>query len=262
MVDMREPPRARTRCAHVALTHGGRHGDPVGWRVAAVDHDSRAAGVRTCGTPRPVGDPGGRAMLAITVQHNDVELALRLLKRQLQNPGCSGSSAAAGSTKNRRNGGADTSARGSGTPANGPAWRTASARGSVRGITWACTLRRCNRTPNSVSQLRPTVEERSSRWTIARFIFLCRVACVCLVPWARTCLSAGQHRHVAHRHASHTASILAVLLCAVALPGIATQESASADHALCPRCRRSTPRAVHRLSTVSPLGLAASLLLR
>ena len=79
-------------------------------------------------------------------------------------------------------------------------------------------------TPNSVSQLRPTVEECSSRWTSARFIFLCRVACVCLVPWARTCLSSGQHRKVAHRHASHTASILAVRLCAVALPGIANRK--------------------------------------
>jgi hypothetical protein len=89
------------------------------------------------------------------------------------------------------------------------------------------TPHRCNRTPNSISPLRPTVEERSSRLTIARCIFLCRVACVCLVPWARTCLSAGQHRHVAHRHASHTASILAVLLYAVALPGIANRKSSS-----------------------------------
>jgi 2-keto-3-deoxy-L-rhamnonate aldolase RhmA len=40
------------------------------------------------------------------------------------------------------------------------------------------------------------------------------------------------------------------------------QQRASADHALCPRYSRSDPRAVHRLSTVSPLGLGASLRLR
>jgi ribosomal protein S21 len=87
VVDTPEPPPARAMGAHVALTHGERHGDPDGWRVAAVDHDGRAEVVRTCGTPRPVGEPGGRAMLAITVQHNDVELALRRLKRQLQTSG-------------------------------------------------------------------------------------------------------------------------------------------------------------------------------
>ena len=95
-------------------------------------------------------------------------------------------------------------------------------------------------------------------WTMARFIFLCRGACVCLVPWARTCLSSGQHRHVAHRHASHTASILAVLLYAVALPGIANRK-------VRPQTMRSAlgaDEAILGLSTVSPLGLVASLLLR
>src|SRR5215510_9343035 len=33
------------------------------------------------------GRPGGQARLAITVAHNDVELALRLLKRQVQKSG-------------------------------------------------------------------------------------------------------------------------------------------------------------------------------
>ena len=36
---------------------------------------------------RPAGRPGGQARLAITVTHNDVELALRLLKRQMQKSG-------------------------------------------------------------------------------------------------------------------------------------------------------------------------------
>ena len=89
-------------------------------------------------------------MVAITVQHNDVELALRLLKRQLQKSGLLRELRRRRQYENRRNG-VDTSVRGSGTPANGPAWRTASARGSVRGITWACTLRRCNKTPNCAS---------------------------------------------------------------------------------------------------------------
>ena len=39
------------------------------------------------GASRPAGRPGGQARLAITVAHNDVELALRLLKRQLQKSG-------------------------------------------------------------------------------------------------------------------------------------------------------------------------------
>ena len=39
------------------------------------------------GTSRPAGRPGGPVMLAITVTHNDVELALRLLKRQVQKSG-------------------------------------------------------------------------------------------------------------------------------------------------------------------------------
>src|SRR5262245_48937240 len=106
----------------------------------------------------------------------------------------------------------------------------------------------CDRSPNSVSQLRPTVEKRSSRWPIVRCLFLCRVACVCLVPWARTCFSAGQHRYVAHRHASHTASILAVLLCAVALPGIANSKGR-------PQTMRSalgTAEAILGLSTACP----------
>jgi hypothetical protein len=75
--------------------------------------------------------------------------------------------------------------------------------------------------PKTVSQLRPTAAERSSGWTIARFIFLCRVARVCPVPWARTCLSSGLNKKVGRRHASSTVSILAVLLCAAALTGIA-----------------------------------------
>ncbi len=50
--------------------------------------------------------------------------------------------------------------------------------------------------PKTVSQPRPTVEERSSGWTIARFIFICRVARVCLVPWARTFLCSGLCRNV------------------------------------------------------------------
>jgi hypothetical protein len=129
-------------------------------------------------------------------------------------------------------------------------------RGDNRG-THALTLVR-DFTTNCVSQLRPTVEERSSRWTIARFIFLCRVACVCLVTWARIGLSSGQHKHVAHRHASHTASILAVLLYAVALPGIANRK-------VRPQTMRSAlgaDEAILGLSTVSPLGLVASLRLR
>src|SRR5215510_4186018 len=39
------------------------------------------------GHPCPAGHPGGKVMLAITVHHNDVEFALRRLKRQLQHSG-------------------------------------------------------------------------------------------------------------------------------------------------------------------------------
>jgi ribosomal protein S21 len=39
------------------------------------------------GRPALSGGSGGQAMLAITVHHNDVEGALRLLKRQLQRSG-------------------------------------------------------------------------------------------------------------------------------------------------------------------------------
>ena len=41
----------------------------------------------TRGTHRRAGRPGGEVMQAITVHHNDVELALRRLKRQLQKSG-------------------------------------------------------------------------------------------------------------------------------------------------------------------------------
>src|SRR5262245_40975370 len=60
---------------------------PVCWRVAAV-HQAGGVGVaRWRGTPRLAGRRGGKAMLAIMVNHNDVEFALRLLKRQLQKSG-------------------------------------------------------------------------------------------------------------------------------------------------------------------------------
>ena len=39
------------------------------------------------GVSRPAERPGGPARLAITVTHNDVEFALRLLKRQVQKSG-------------------------------------------------------------------------------------------------------------------------------------------------------------------------------
>ena len=86
---------------------------------------------------------------------------------------------------------------------------------------------------------------------MTRFIFQCRVACACRVPWARTGLSVGQHRPVAGRHASPTASLLAVLLCAVALPGIANRK-------VRPQTMRSAlgaDEAILGLSTVNPLVL-------
>ena len=52
-----------------------------------MHHDGGAGVTRTRGTHLPAGHPGGKAMLAITVKHNDVEFALRLLKRQLQKSG-------------------------------------------------------------------------------------------------------------------------------------------------------------------------------
>ena len=55
---------------------------------AAEYQDGGAEVSRTRGgASRPAGRPGGQAMLAITVAHNDVEFALRLLKRQLQKSG-------------------------------------------------------------------------------------------------------------------------------------------------------------------------------
>src|SRR5215831_8125949 len=54
----------------------------------AVDGVGRRPGdARTHAMPFPARRSGGQAMLAITVTHNDVELALRLLKRQLQKSG-------------------------------------------------------------------------------------------------------------------------------------------------------------------------------
>ena len=54
----------------------------------AVDGVGRRAGdARTHAMSFPARRPGGQAMLAITVTHNDVEFALRLLKRQLQKSG-------------------------------------------------------------------------------------------------------------------------------------------------------------------------------
>jgi len=49
--------------------------------------DGGAEVARPHGGARPTGRPGGQARLAITVTHNDVEFALRLLKRQLQKSG-------------------------------------------------------------------------------------------------------------------------------------------------------------------------------
>ena len=55
---------------------------------AAEDQDGGEEVARPRGgRPRPAGRPGGQARLAITVTHNDVEFALRLLKRQLQKSG-------------------------------------------------------------------------------------------------------------------------------------------------------------------------------
>jgi small subunit ribosomal protein S21 len=94
-------------CAHALLT-------PV---AAGVLH-------RAMATTRA----GGKAMLAITVHHNDAELTLRLLKRQLQKSGL------LRELRRRRQYGKPSerrrrqSARGSGTPANVRDWRTASTR--------------------------------------------------------------------------------------------------------------------------------------
>jgi len=46
-----------------------------------------AGGACTRAMSLPARRPGGQAMLAITVTHNDVEFALRRLKRQLQKSG-------------------------------------------------------------------------------------------------------------------------------------------------------------------------------
>ena len=55
---------------------------------AAEPQDGGAEAARTRGrTSRRAGRSGGQAMLAITVTHNDVEFALRLLKRQVQKSG-------------------------------------------------------------------------------------------------------------------------------------------------------------------------------
>jgi ribosomal protein S21 len=54
---------------------------------AAEYQDGGAEVARPRGGARPAGRPGGQARLAITVTHNDVELALRLLKRQVQKSG-------------------------------------------------------------------------------------------------------------------------------------------------------------------------------
>jgi ribosomal protein S21 len=55
---------------------------------AAESQDGSAEVARPRGeVSRPAGRPGGQARLAITVTHNDVEFALRLLKRQVQKSG-------------------------------------------------------------------------------------------------------------------------------------------------------------------------------
>ena len=55
---------------------------------AAESQDGGAEVARPRGeVSRPAGRPGGQAWLAITVTHNDVEFALRLLKRQMQKSG-------------------------------------------------------------------------------------------------------------------------------------------------------------------------------
>jgi ribosomal protein S21 len=96
VVDARAPTGAYDERACIADARGSRravpsqgerHGDPACWRGAAGHHASGAGVVHTRGTPRPAGGSGGQAMLAITVHHNDVEGALRLLKRQLQRSG-------------------------------------------------------------------------------------------------------------------------------------------------------------------------------
>ena len=53
--------------------------------VDGVGRRARDAHVRAMSLPAR--RPGGQAMLAITVTHNDVEFALRRLKRQLQKSG-------------------------------------------------------------------------------------------------------------------------------------------------------------------------------
>ena len=73
-----------------APSHGERHGDHPCWRGAPQHQDGGAGLVRTRGTPLPAGHFGGQAMPVITVHHNDVEFALRLLKRQLQKSGLLG----------------------------------------------------------------------------------------------------------------------------------------------------------------------------
>ena len=97
MVDALGFPPARTTCAHASLTHVAAcalhrltertMATPRAVEVAAVYHKGGASVARIRGTPRPAGRPGGQAMLAITVHHNDVEFALRRLKRQLQQSG-------------------------------------------------------------------------------------------------------------------------------------------------------------------------------
>ena len=100
-------------------------------------------------------------MLAITVTHNDVEFALRLLKRQLQNPGCSGSSGGGGSPKNPPNGGVNANARASGRPGNVRDWRMARARHTHRrrgesGVAGALSIS----APRGTTALSPISENR------------------------------------------------------------------------------------------------------
>jgi hypothetical protein len=107
-------------------------------------------------------------------------------------------------------------------------------------------------TSNSVSQLRPTVEERSS--------MPCSMRLPCALgknmPKCGATQACGAQACLAHGVDPDCTP----LRCRP--PRHRKPKSASADHALYPRCRRSNPRAVHHLSTVSPLGLVASLLLR
>src|SRR5215471_7446569 len=72
---------------YAAPSHGERHGDHTCGRGTPQHQDGGAGIVRTRGTPLPDGHFGGKAMPVITVHHNDVEFALRLLKRQLQKSG-------------------------------------------------------------------------------------------------------------------------------------------------------------------------------